>query len=180
MKQANGTSADVAIADANPKFQMGFGNDFQIKGLTINTLLDWRYKGYVSDMTQNLFDEGQNSWDYDKPSPNTAVGATLGAYRYNSWAAGTNAAQYIQDGSYLKLREITLTYPIPSSLTSRVLHGAHEARLSFSGRNLYTWTKYWSFDPEVNNFGNQNVVRFVDLAPFPPSRNFLFGIDLGF
>jgi hypothetical protein len=131
-------------------------------------------------MTQNLFDEGQNSWDYDKPSPNTAIGSTLGAYRYNSWAGGTNAAQYIQPGSFMKLREITLSYPIPTRFTSRLLHGARDARLSFSGRNLYTWTKYWSFDPEVNNFGNQNVVRFVDLAPFPPSRNFLFGIDVGF
>ncbi|HEY4129478.1 MAG TPA: SusC/RagA family TonB-linked outer membrane protein [Gemmatimonadaceae bacterium] len=178
--QPGGGSADVPIADANPKFQMGFSNDFQIRGLTINTLLDWRYKGYVSDMTQNLFDEGQNSWDYDKPSPNPAVGATLGAYRYNTWNGGANAGQYIQDGSFLKLREITLTYPLPARLTNRVLHSAHEARLSFSGRNLFTWTKYWSFDPEVNNFGNQNVVRFVDLAPFPPSRNFLFGIDVGF
>lgn len=178
----NGTSVtvDTVLAESNPTFQMGFGNDFNIGKLAINTLLDWRRGGYVSDMTQNLFDEGQNSWDYDKASPNTAVGSSLGAYRYNSWDAGRNAGQYIQSGSYLKLREITLSYPISTRLTQRLLPGSHEARLSFSGRNLATWTHYWGFDPEVNNFGNQNVVRFVDLAPFPPTRSFLFGLDLGF
>jgi TonB-dependent starch-binding outer membrane protein SusC len=175
-----GIVVDTILADANPYFQMAFGNDFNFKGLTINTLLDWRKGGYVSDMTNNLFDEGQNSWDYDKPSPDPKIGSTLGAYRYNNWNAGRNAGQYIESGSYLKLREITVTYPIPARFTQRILPGSHDARLSFSGRNLKTWTNYWSFDPEVNNFGNQNVVRFVDLAPFPPTRSFLFGIDIGY
>lgn len=178
--RADGTVVDTVLANANPKFQMAFGNDFNFKGFTINTLLDWRKGGYVSDMTNNLFDEGGNSWDYDKPSPDTKIGSTLGAYRYNSWNAGRNAGQYIQDGSYLKLREVTITYPIPARFTQRLLPGSREARLSFSGRNLKTWSKYWSFDPEVSNFGNQNVVRFVDLAPFPPTRSFLFGVDIGY
>jgi TonB-dependent starch-binding outer membrane protein SusC len=177
---ADGSAKDTVLADANPNFQMAFGNDFNFHGLTINTLFDWRKGGYVSDMTNNLFDEGGNSWDYDKASPDAAVGKTLGAYRYNLWNAGRNAGEYIHDGSYVKLREVTLTYPIPSRFTQRFLPGSRDARLSFSGRNLHTWTKYWSFDPEVNNFGNQNVVRFVDLAPFPPTRSFLFGIDIGY
>jgi hypothetical protein len=42
------------------------------------------------------------------------------------------------------------------------------------------WTDYWGVDPEVNNFGTQNVVRFVDLAPYPPSRSYFVGIDFGF
>lgn len=177
---SDGTVRDTILADANPNFQMGFSNDFNFHGLSINTLLDWRKGGAVSNMTNNLFDEGQNSWDYDKPSPDASVGETLGAYRYNLWDNGRNAGVYIQDGSYVKLRELTVSYPLPARFASKFLHGARDARLSFSGRNLYTWTKYWSFDPEVNNFGNQNVVRFVDLAPFPPTRSFLFGIDIGY
>jgi len=174
----DGSVVDTALKESNPTFTMSFANDFNVHGLTINTLFDWRKGGYVSDMTNNLFDEGGNSWDYDKPSPDPTK--TLGAYRYASWDNGRNAAAYFQDGSFVKLREITLTYPLPTRFTQRLLPGSREARISFSGRNLYTWTKYWSFDPEVNNFGNQNVTRFVDLAPYPPVRSFLFGIDLGF
>jgi hypothetical protein len=49
-----------------------------------------------------------------------------------------------------------------------------------SGRNLLTFTGYTGLDPEVSNFGNQSVGRNIDVAPFPPSRSFWFGIDLDF
>jgi TonB-linked SusC/RagA family outer membrane protein len=175
--RADGTVVDTLIADANPKFQMNFSTDVSYKGFSLSGLLDWRKGGFVSDMTQNLFDEGGNSWDYDKPSPDPTM--TLGEWRYAQWNGGTNAAQYIHDGSYVKLREITLAYQVPAQFTQRYLKG-RDLRLSFSGRNLATWSDYWSFDPEVNNFGNQSVVRFVDLAPFPPTRSLFIGFDIGY
>lgn len=178
LTHADGTVVDTALADANPKFTMSFANDFQWGNFVLNTLVDWRKGGFVSDMTNNLFDEGGNSWDYDKPSPDP--NKTLGDYRYSSWNAGRNAGAYIQDGSFVKLREITLSYRVPDHFTNRFLGGARDLRFDVSGHNLYYWTKYWSFDPEVSNFGNQNVDRFVDLAPFPPYRTIAFGINVGF
>jgi hypothetical protein len=56
---------------------------------------------------------------------------------------------------------------------------ASSARISLSGRNLFIISGYNGFDPEVNNGGNF-VARFVDLAPFPPSRQFFLSVDLGF
>jgi TonB-dependent starch-binding outer membrane protein SusC len=177
LKRADGSTVDSLIADANPDFQMNFSNDFTFRGFTLSTLLDWRKGGYVSNMTQNLFDEGGNSWDYDHESP--VAGVPLGEYRYSQWNAGQNAGQYIHDGSFVKLREVTLAYQVPQRLTTQYLRG-RDLRISFSGRNLATWTDYWSFDPEVNNFGNQSVVRFVDLAPFPPTRSLFVGFDLAY
>ena len=156
---------------------MQFSNDVTFKGLSLSALVDWRKGGYVSNMTQNLFDEGGNSWDYDKPSPK--AGVPLGAYRYSQWNAGRNSGVYIQDGSFVKVREITLAYQVPERLTRR-LRAGQDLRLSLSGRNLFTFTDYWSPDPEVNNFGNNTVARFVDLAPYPPSRSFFFSVDVGF
>jgi hypothetical protein len=52
-------------------------------------------------------------------------------------------------------------------------------RLNLAGRNLFIISGYNGFDPEVNNGGNV-VARFVDLAPFPPSRSIFFSVDLGF
>jgi len=54
------------------------------------------------------------------------------------------------------------------------------AKLSVSGRNLWTFTGYTGLDPEVSNFGNQAIARNVDLAPYPPSRSFWGSIELGF
>jgi hypothetical protein len=69
---------------------------------------------------------------------------------------------------------------VPEAFTQRVGLGVRNLRVSLSGRNLATWSSYWGSDPEVNNFGNQTVSRFVDLAPYPPSRSFFFSVDVGF
>ena len=57
---------------------------------------------------------------------------------------------------------------------------AREMRISLQARNLFMWSNYWGSDPEFNNFGNSNFSRFVDLAPYPPSRQFFLSIDLGY
>jgi len=179
---------DTIIGDATPDFQMAFGNDFRWKEWTLSALLDWRKGGDMSNMTQTLFDEGQNSWDYDKPSPNPGfIDATrldqtpsLGQYRYDKWNQGLGAPIYIQDGSFVKLREITVSYQLPQRWAARFLRGGRDVRLSLSGRNLKMWSDYWGVDPEVNNFGNANVARQVDLAPFPSTKSWMFSVDVSY
>jgi len=166
---------DSMIADANPRAQTQFLNTVTWKSLSFTALVDWRNGGYTSDMTKNLFDEGGNSHDYDNPSP--VAGTPLGAYRYQVWS-GNNISTYIDDGTYVKLREVTVTWTAPKRWAD--LAKAREMRISFQGRNLAMWTKYWSFDPEFNNFGNQNFNRFIDLAPYPSMKQFFFSIDLGY
>jgi hypothetical protein len=175
--RADGSVVDTIVADANPDFTMSFSNSVQYGNLSLHGLLDWRKGGHVANMTQSLFDEGQNSWDYDHPSPDPTM--TLGEWRYSEWNAGQNAGVYIQDGSFVKLREITLSYELPASILSR-LRGGRSGQLVIGGRNLITWSDYWGFDPEVNNFGNQNIVRFVDLAPYPPTRSWFVGVNVTF
>ncbi len=179
LTHADGTFADTVIGDATPKFTMQFGNDFTWKLLSLNVLMDWRKGGQVSNLTQNLFDEGLNSWDYDQPSPDASVGATLGAYRYNAWKGSHNAVVYVQDGSYVKLREISVALDIPPRYY-RFLPSAKSMRLNLTGRNLHTWSPYWGLDPDVSQFGNQAVRINVDLSPYPPSRSFFLTLDLGY
>jgi hypothetical protein len=132
-------------------------------------------------MTKNLFDEGRVSRDYDLPSPDPTIGATLGAYRYNKWGGGRDARLYIEDGTFVKVRELTLSYALPQQVVSSVFgNRVRGARVSVSGRNLLVWSHYWGSDPEVNNFGNQNVSRIVDLAPYPANRSFFFNVDVEF
>jgi len=59
-------------------------------------------------------------------------------------------------------------------------NAASSVRLEASGRNLYTWTPYKGLDPEVSNFGNQNINRGQDVAPYPPARSFFFTIGVDF
>ena len=178
-QRANGTTVDSVVGDATPKFTMQFGNDFRYRRFTATVLVDWRNGGQVSDLTRNLFDEGFNSWDYDKASPDPAVGATLGAYRYNSWKGGQNSLAYIENGSYSALREVAITFDVPSRFYTMLNGRVSQVRLSLAGRNLYMWTKYWGMDPDAAQFGNQAVRINVDHSPYPIPRSFFLSIDVG-
>ena len=69
---------------------------------------------------------------------------------------------------------------MPANILGRMPGGVKNASLSLSGRNLVTWTDYTGLDPEVSNFGNQQIARNVDVAPFPPSRSFWLTFNFGF
>jgi hypothetical protein len=142
----------------------------------VAVLADWRNGGYVSNMTNNLFDEGGQARDYDDPAPDGS--GKLGDFRNATFNAG-DIRPYIQNGSFVKIREVTVNFEAPQSWASR-FPGANSLRLSFSGRNLALFSDYWGFDPEFNNFGNTNFNRFIDLGPFPTSRQFFFTVDVGF
>jgi TonB-linked SusC/RagA family outer membrane protein len=157
------------VGDAYPTFQMSFTNDIEYKGVSLGFLFDWKQGGDIINLTEFLYDAGQNSKDF----------VTAGAQRQVEFATSTGV--YVQDGSYLKLREVTLGYNLPTRITSSLFgSNIRYARLSLSGRNLLRFTGYRGLDPEVSNFGNQAIVRNVDVAPFPPSRSFFFSLDLGF
>jgi TonB-linked SusC/RagA family outer membrane protein len=158
------------VGDATPDFQMSFSSDLDYKRFTVGMLWDWKQGGDIINLTEFLYDAGQNSADYVGP----------GQQRQADFNSGLTQV-YVQDGSYLKLREVTLAYNLPESVT-RGLFGSsvRHARLSLSGRNLLRFTGYRGLDPEVSNFGNQAIVRNIDVAPFPPSRSFFFAVDLGF
>jgi hypothetical protein len=81
-------------------------------------------------------------------------------------------SQYVFDGSFVKLRELTLSYELPAAFSRNIFRTAGASRIELGGRNLVTWSKYPGVDPEASNFGNQPISRFIDLAPFPPSRTF--------
>lgn len=170
-----GAVRDTILFDSNPVHTTTFNNDISWKRLTLSALIDWRNGGAVSNMTNNLFDEGGQARDYlIKESGRDLTGEE----RYKIFADG-DIRPYVQSGSYVKVREITLNYQAPDSWATKI-PGAKSLRFNASGRNLFMFSKYWSYDPEFNNFGNQNFNRFIDLAPFPSSRQYFFSVDLGF
>jgi TonB-linked SusC/RagA family outer membrane protein len=158
------------VGDASPDFQMSFSSDLTYQRFSLGFLLDWKQGGDNINLTEFLYDGAQNSIDY----------VEAGQKRQADWTAGQTQV-YVQDASYLKLREITLAYNLPENITRGLFGGsARYVRLTVSGRNLLRFTGYRGLDPEVSNFANQAIVRNIDVAPFPPSKSFFFGFDLGF
>jgi hypothetical protein len=141
-------------------------------------LLDRQKGGMLAAGTWRHFDLGQNSRDYDDPSPDPAK--PLGKWRTDTYLRMTRI--YYQDVSYVKLRELTLGYDLPSAFTRRFMPRANSARLTVSGRNLKTWTNFRGGDPDYSNFGGtpESLQRNRELASYPPSRSFWFTLTAGF
>jgi TonB-linked SusC/RagA family outer membrane protein len=169
---ANGNPIAGKVGDASPDFQMSFSSDVDIHRFTLGMLWDYKQGGDIINLTEYLYDAGQNSKDY--------LDAGGGRDRITTFGNGFTAP-YVQSGTYVKLREANLTYNLPDRLTSSIFgRSIRTARISLTGRNLLRFTPYRGLDPEVSNFGRQAIVRNIDVAPFPPSRSFFFSIDLGF
>lgn len=156
------------IGDATPDFRMGFTNDLQVGDFSIYAHANWQKGGDLVNLTELLYDAGGNSEDFED----------AGSNRISNF--GSDTKLYVQDGSFLKIREVTLSWQLPASMVEGVWGAIDNARLSLSGRNLLNISNYRGLDSEVSNFGNQSVGRNIDVAPFPPSRSFWFSIDLSF
>jgi len=162
--------SEGVVGDANPDFIMSFSSDVDYGPWSLGFLFDWKKGGDIINLTELLFDAGANSADY----------VSAGQTRFNRFVNG-ETQPYVQDGSYFKLREVSLSYRLPPSVTSWAFGSrTHSARISFSGRNLLRFTPYRGLDPEVSNFGNQPIFRNIDVAPFPPSRSYWLSIDVDF
>ena len=160
-------------------FQMTFLNQITLyKNLELSFLFHWKQGGDNINLSAFLWDAGGTTpnWDGDDDGD----GVPNGRDRQAEWGEG-NAGVYVQDASYLKLREIGLYYTLPQTLTSRVFNGLVErVKVGFSGNNLFLWTDYESYDPEVSNFGSRPITSNIEVTPFPTSRRMFFHLNIEF
>jgi len=166
----------VKIGDANPDFRLSLTNDLTYRAFSLHFLLDWQQGSQILNLTRLLSDFGQVTSDYADPIPGET--RTVGEKRLAGFQ--TVAKNFVEDATFLKLREVALSYTVPASAVRSLWSGIRTARLTLSGRNLFTATPFSGLDPEVSNFGNQAIARNIDVAPYPPSRTIYFSLDLGF
>jgi TonB-linked SusC/RagA family outer membrane protein len=167
VRDANGNLVVQKIGDTEPTFRMGFANTLTYSDFSLSFLFDWQQGSDIINLTRLLYDGAGTTPDFE------TGGRQRLADRRN------NAGVYLEDATFVKLREVTFMYNLPKQWVSAIPK-VQSARLSISGRNLLTFTSYSGLDPEVSNFGNQAIARNIDVAPFPPSRSFWTSLDVGF
>jgi TonB-dependent starch-binding outer membrane protein SusC len=165
-----------ALGNATPDWRLSFSNDLSLGRFGLGFLLDWQQGGGIVNISKLLYDLAQNTADYADPIPGDSM--TRGERRLGG---STRYFQpYVERASYLKLREMRVSYELPANLVQRFWRGARYVRLSASAHNLFTVSPYAGLDPEVSNNGRQAAGAGWDIGPFPPSRSYWFTVDLGF
>ncbi len=184
---ADGIPIVSKLGDAAPDFTWSFTNDITFDNVNLYFLLDWKKGGDIINLTDFLYDAGQNTEDFELapgescPAPEDTDSDSPGTCRNAARGAGFTLPM-IESGSFLKLRELSLSYDVAPALGQNGFFGQQVSylRVGVSGRNLLTSTPYNGLDPEVSNFGNQPIGRNIDVAPFPPSRSVWLTVDVGF
>jgi TonB-linked SusC/RagA family outer membrane protein len=168
--------ANRIIGDPNPDFTLALLNTFELpRGIELSVLLDGRFGNDVANFTRRITE----FFGADKNIEKEITGDTTAfTYARNPVGRINIYEEYIEDGSFVKLREVALSIPIGASLVSRI--GASGATIRLAGRNLHTWTDYTGLDPEVNLFSESTVARGVDFATLPLPRTFSAGLTLNF
>ncbi len=177
------TEADrVIIGDTNPDFTWGITNNITWKDLTLNFMFQGSqgndvYNGNLTDVKLgnigNIPVAAYNSrWTADNYENALWPKASSG---YERKFLLSN--RYVEDGSYVKLKNISLTYNWNHPFKSV---GLERLQFSFTATNVFTITNYSWYDPDVNAFGSDSSRRGVDIYSYPSARTFTFGINATF
>lgn len=170
------------IGDAQPKFIFGLTNNFTYKNFELSVFLQGSYGNDIFnaskiDMTamldfRNQSTEVLNRWK--RPGMETEVprpGNVKNIY---------NSSRFVEDGSYIRLKSVTLSYNFSSKLDFLKTAKIRKLQPYLTAQNLWTWTKYSGYDPEVNAYGTSAVELGVDYGTYPQSKTIIFGINVEF
>jgi len=171
----------VQLGDAEPDFQTSLMNNINYKDFSLSFLWHWKKGGDNVNLTKLLSDFGGTSADYDEISIDPDGQIPNGEYRVNNGIFAGNATPFVEDASYLRLREIGLYYTVPSKhLTDWFGNVISDVKVGFSGNNIINVFDYNSYDPEVSNFGGNGLSTGVEVTPFPSSKRYMMHISVQF
>lgn len=172
------SSDKTFIGDPNPDFTFGMTNTFSWKNINLSVFIQGSYGNDIFNASR-IETEGM----YDGKNQSTRA---LGRWRVPGQHTSVpkagfdlkNSTYFIEDGSYLRVKDITLSYDVESAFLKKI--GITKLQPYFTATNLLTWTNYSGVDPEVNQWGNTGKVQGIDWGSYPHSKSFVFGINIHF
>ncbi len=173
---------ETVLGDYQPDFMGGVTNTFTYKGITLDVFFQFVQGVDVYNNTLQFTTNPAANWGmstemlrrWKQPGDITDIPKPLTAAGLN----GSDNSRFLSDGSYMRLKNITLSYDIPKSIVAKAK--LRSARIYATGQNLLTFTAYNGADPEVSVFANTNTAQGTDFLTFPQSKMYQFGINLGF
>lgn len=188
------------LGNPEPKFSYGFNNSFSYKGFDLNIFINGVYGNKVVNMLRKEFTNPMNNSGMLKEAVNIArvelidpsqpttlsnvyVSNAGSAQVQRITAANANdnnrmSSRFVEDGSYLRIKNISLGYTFPKKWISKL--NIDNLRVYMNIQNAFTFTKYKGYDPEVGAYNYDVLTRGIDNARYPSQRIYTFGLNLSF
>ena len=161
----------------------GLTNDFTYKGFDLSIFFQWSYGNDIMNANRLFFESSNNRsrelnqyasytnrWTADNPTSDIPAATNSSSNRVIS-------SRIIEDGSFLRLKNVTIGYTFPSQMTKK--WKIDKARIYVAAQNLWTWTGYSGYDPEVS-VRNSALTPGLDYSSYPRAYSVSFGVSLGF
>ena len=160
------------IGNGVPDWTFGLNFDAEWKGFDLSLFFQGVSGADVFDATyrQDIASGNYPTWVLQRWTGEGTSNKVPTLGNSENWVCSD---MYIQDGSYLRLKNITLGYTLPHNLTKKV--NISRLRIYARAENLFTWTKYWGFDPEI---GSGSTSLGVDYGVYPQARTFTLGLNI--
>ncbi len=181
----------VFLGSPHPKLQMGANLGVTYRNFDVTAFFFWNYgndiynytkyytdmRVFVGGVSTRVLDEG---WTPENPTGSLPYLASGAANGYTSFTSTTSNSYYVENGSYLRLRNLQIGYTVPRHIAQKVR--LQRARIYVQGQNLFTVTNYSGPDPDLNiQSGNgQDQYLGVDRSGFPNTRQAIVGVNLSF
>ncbi len=171
------------IGRGEPIHVGGFTNNFQYKNWDLNVFFQWSYGSDIVNANLLMFETSfsrrrdlnqfasyANRWTFDNPTSDIP--------RVNNSSSNLlYSSRIIEDGSYLRLKTLSLGYNIPTSAIKKI--GLTKARLNLTAQNLFTLSNYSGYDPEVS-IRDKALTPNLDFSAYPRAASLNFGVNLSF
>lgn len=175
------TNDRTVIGNAIPKWYGGFTNTFNYKGIDLSVMFQFNYGNDVYNATRLYATQTQNERTNqlaevaDRWTPTNASNRVPSAKGY---VKNELYSRFIEDGSFLRLKNVTLGYTLPVNWTKKAY--ISKLRVYASGQNLFCISGYSGYDPEVSTASNSPMTPGLDWGAYPKSRVITFGLDIQF
>jgi TonB-linked SusC/RagA family outer membrane protein len=175
---------ETIIGDASPDIVGGITNTFTFKGLTLDVFFQFVNGVDVYNNTLQFTNNPGANWGMSTEmrrrwrQPGDVTDIPKAFTSANVGLNQTDNSRYLSDGSYMRLKNITLAYDLPANIVSKAR--LKSVKVYVTGQNLLTFTRYNGADPEVSTFANTNTAAGTDFLTQPQNKVYQFGINIGF
>ena len=176
------TDADgnhIELGNENPDYRISYRNSLKMGDFELSFLIDHKEGGHAINLANLIYDLGGTTGDYDKEELDLdGDGTKSGNGNERLTVLGGVTAPYIESTTYTALRDLSMSYTLPSSVSDRL--GFSYMRVGIAARNWWLKTDYTGLSPEVSQFGNEAIGGSVDTNPFPLSKSTYLTLSMGF